>query len=162
VKLQYLNTHSIIIITKSYFQKNQGQRFLNIKDKFMEAMEAYRHARDILKAAFPEGEKAITTSAYYSYRYAIDVLGEPFQLGEFAISTNSYYSYCYARYVLKKPFQLGEKAIATNGNFSVSYAENVLKSRFRLGEAAIGTDAALLKYYRKLFLIKPRPAFFKY
>ena len=55
-----------------------------------------------------------------------------------------------------------ETEIARDAEQSYIYAKDTIRGRFRLGEAAIGTDAALLKYYRKLFLIKPRPAFFKY
>ena len=121
------------------------------------APEAYRHARDILNAPYPEGEKAITTSAYYSYRYAIDVLKAPFPLGEAAIATSVECSFAYARDVLKAPFPLGEAAIATNVECSYLYAKDILKAPFPLGETAIATAGSYSYGYAKNVLKAPFP-----
>ena len=121
-----------------------------------DAIHSYRYARDVLKAPFPLGEKAIATNAKYSFLYARDVLKAPFPLGEKAIATDdAKYSYFYAKVVLKAPFPLGEKAIATDSLYSHFYAKVVLKAPFSLGEKAISTDAKYSYFYAKVVLKAP-------
>ena len=66
-------------------------------------------AQHVLKAPFPQGEKAIATNPEYSCLYARYVLKAPFPQGEKTIATNQEYSYHYARDVLKAPIPQGEK-----------------------------------------------------
>jgi len=72
----------------------------------MNAKESYKHAFNVLKAPFPEGEAAIATSASYSFYYALNVLKSPFQLGEKTIAKDSEYSHRYAKDILKATFAL--------------------------------------------------------
>lgn len=55
-----------------------------------------------------------------------------------------------------------EKMIAEYAVESYLYARDILKAPFPLGEKTISGIEVIHKKYRKLFLIKPRPAFFKY
>ena len=49
-----------------------------IKEIAKDPFQSFKYARDILKAAFPEGEAAIATSFNLSYAYALYVLNAPF------------------------------------------------------------------------------------
>ena len=99
----------------------------------------HKAAKDIIRYRFPEGEKAIATSAEYSYDYAA-VIEERFPEGEKAIATEAKWSARYAQYVIEERFPEGEKAIATSAEYSYEYAAYVIQGRFPEGEAAIATD----------------------
>ena len=95
------------------------------------------HIAHLTNEAWPEAERRIAESPWWSYMYAKMVLKGPFLDGEAAIATSGQYAYRYAWFVINGRFVQGEQAISQDPRASFFYAQRVIGGRFVLGEAAI-------------------------
>jgi hypothetical protein len=82
-------------------------------------------------------EDIIATSPTYAYLYAKDILKAPFPKGEKAISLNPRRSHRYAREVLESRFFLGEPSILTDATVAIQYASEVIHHRMIEAEPLI-------------------------
>jgi hypothetical protein len=95
------------------------------------------HIAHLTNEAWPEAERRIAESPWWSYMYAKMVLKGPFLDGEATIATSGQYAYRYAWFVIKDRFTQGEQAISQDPRASFFYAQRVIGGRFVLGEATI-------------------------
>ena len=95
------------------------------------------HIAHLTNEAWPEAERRIAESPWWSYMYAKMVLKGPFLDGEATIATSGQYAYRYAWFVINGRFVQGEQAISQDPRASFFYAQRVIGGRFVLGEAAI-------------------------
>ena len=95
------------------------------------------HIAHLTNEAWPEAERRIAESPWWSYMYAKMVLKGPFLDGEATIATSGQYAYRYAWFVIKDRFTQGEQAISQDPRASFFYAQRVIGGRFVQGEAAI-------------------------
>ena len=95
------------------------------------------HVANLRNQSWPDAERKIAESPWWSYMYAKMVLKGRFNDGEATIATSGQYSYMYANFVIKGRFVQGEQAISMDPRASLSYAQKVVRGRFELGETAI-------------------------
>lgn len=95
------------------------------------------HIAHLTNEAWPEAERRIVESPWWSYMYAKMVLKGPFLDGEATIANSGQYAYRYAWFVINGRFIQGEQAISQDPRASFFYAQRVIGGRFVLGEATI-------------------------
>lgn len=118
---------------------------------------SYLYAREILEGPFPEGEPAMARNGWDAYSYAVDILNDRFPAGEEAIASTPETAYNYAVDVLQERFPMAESAIAQSAKYSALYARDVLRGPFPEGEPAILKSEHYSYIYADEALNHPRP-----
>jgi len=110
---------------------------------------AYSYARYVIKARWPEAEKAIASDPSYAYHYAKDVIGARWLEGEKVIAADPEWAYYYAIDIIKARWSKGEKAIASDPSYAYFYARDVIKARWSKAEKVIAADPSYAYYYAR-------------
>lgn len=120
-------------------RKSMERLILSCPWRVYAAKKAYEYSKRIIGGPWPQGERKILKSPYYSYLYARYVLKAPWPKAEKMIARDAHSSYMYARHVIKRRFELAENNKSANG-FSNSrwdrakniylYSKYVIKGRW--------------------------------